>query len=247
DHPSAKRATARGTRPGGQVAVNPLSGPRLAARELWVEIPSRDGARPAWCYSDKPSYRAGETAVLCLSTNVECVGIRIYREDAGAERFYDSGPLQATFHDTPERAFEQGCDWPEFLRWDIPEALKSGGYIVEILDARAPDAPALGHHLLIIRARKRQPDTIALMAATSTLTAYNDLGGASHYYGLNTGLPRGRSPHLALNRPWARGQVWLPDGAPTAVNTDRPAKPGPARYEFIEWAFINGYTRYYAI
>src|SRR5699024_12564629 len=35
--------------------------------------------------------------------------------------------------------------------------------------------------------------------------------------------------------------------APTADNTDRPAKPGPARYEFIEWAFINGYTRYYAI
>lgn len=244
---SAKRTTTRGTRPGGLIAVNPLSGPRLAARELWVEVPRQDGAHAAWCYSDRPSYRTGETAVLFLSANVEDVVIRIYRDDAMAERIYDSGPLQAKFHDVPERAFEQGCHWPEFLRWNIPQELKSGGYIVEILDANAIDAPALGHHLLIIRSDKRHPHTIALVAATSTWTAYNDWGGASHYYGLNTGLPRGRSPHLALNRPWARGQVWLPDGAPTAVNTHRPTKPGPARYEFIEWAFIHGYTRYYAI
>jgi hypothetical protein len=87
--------------------------------------------------------------------------------------------MAASFHPAPERSYETGCDWPAFYKWRIPSNLKSGGFLVEIVDQSGPGRKVLGHHLLIIRSQKRQPGTIALVAATSTWTAYNDWGGVS--------------------------------------------------------------------
>lgn len=130
------------------------------------------------------------------------------------------------------------------MQWSIPADAEQGGYIVEILDGADS---VIGHHLFIVKALRKRADALVLVAATSTWAAYNDWGGANHYFGLHPGTPRGRSPLLSAQRPWARGQVWLPEGAPRCINATRPRKPGPARYEFIEWASLNGYAKYYAL
>lgn len=236
-----------GARPGGERVTETISGPRTGTRELWVEVPRADGHPAAWCYSDQRSYRAGQSAGLRVSSTVDVIVIRIYRDSVHRPLVFTSGPLTAKFHPAPHRAFEVGCDWPVLLTWDIPQDLASGGYLVEISAATGPSHTVLGHDLLIVRACQKALGTMALVAATSTWTAYNEWGGANHYHGINEGTPRGRSPYLAKKRPWARGQIWLPDGAPRSVNSTRPNRPGPARYDSIEWAYVNGYTRYCSV
>ncbi len=239
--------SARGGRPGAEIVPSIISGPRRAAREMWVEIPDQTGLPAAWCYSDRRAYRAGDTVTLFLSTTAKAVRLRIYRDAATPTAVHSTGALPAQFHKAPDRAYEAGCGWPVFLTWVAPPDLPSGGYLIEISDAETPANGVLGHHLIILRAQSRAAGAIALVAATSTWAAYNDWGGANHYYGLNPGAPRGRSPLLSTQRPWARGQVWLPPDAPRSVNAHRPTQPGPARYEFVEWAFINGFSKYYPL
>lgn len=238
-----KNPAARGERPGANVTVSQTSGPRQAARETWVEVPSESGPAAAWCYSDRRAYSPGDSVCLYLSSNCPQVSLRIYRDGAIARTLHTTGSLDARFHPLPERAYEHGCHWPVFLQWPIPVDAEQGGYIVEVRDGAGS---VLGHHLFIVKALRKRADALVLVAATSTWAAYNDWGGANHYFGLHPGTPRGRSPLLSAQRPWARGQVWLPDDAPRCVNATRPRKPGPARYEFIEWAGLNGYAKYYA-
>ena len=234
----------RGERPGGPVPVSRLSGPRNAAREIWVEIPSAEGMACAWCYSDKRSYKVGERVNLHLSSNQLEVRLCISREGATPERVHQTGSMAASFHPAPERAYEQGCDWPVLSTWTIPADCDPGGYLVSIEDAAGA---ILGHHLFLVRPARPRSSALLLIAATSTWAAYNDWGGASHYYGIDPQSPRGRSPILSSRRPWARGQVWLPPDAPRAINAVRPKQPGAARYENVEWAFLQGYSKYYAI
>ena len=238
---------ARGQRPGGERLATPISGPRRGSRETWVEIPSPDGEKAAWCYSDKRAYRPGDIVTLHLSATVAKVSLTIRRDPGTDAAVFSSGIRDAQFHPVPDKVYAVGCGWPALLGWTIPEGLPSGGYLVEIRDETTMQREVIGHHLFIHRGHVRTPGALALVAATSTWSAYNDWGGASHYYGTNPEAPRGRATHLAALRPWARGQVWLPPGAPRSVNANRPRTPGPARYENVEWAFINGYTRYYAL
>jgi hypothetical protein len=238
---------ARGERPGGDRLASVISGPRRGARETWVEIPSLDGEKAAWCYSDRRAYGPGDTVTLFLSTTVKAVSLTIARDPGKEPAIFSSGVRDAQFFAVPDKSYEVGCGWPAFLTWTIPDDLPSGGYLVEIRDETSAQREVIGHHLFIHRRRVRTPGALALVASTSTWSAYNDWGGANHYYGTNAGLPRGRAPLLSALRPWARGQVWLPAGAPRSVNQVRPTKPGPARYDCIEWAFINGFTRYYSL
>jgi hypothetical protein len=238
---------ARGQRPGGDRLATVISGPRRGARETWVEIPSLDGEKAAWCYSDRRAYGPGDTLTLYVSTTVKQVSLTIRPDPRKGDAVFSSGVMDAAFHPVPAQVYEAGCGWPAFLTWTIPAELEPGGYLVEIRDESAIAREVLGHHLFFYRRRTRTPGALALVAATSTWSAYNDWGGANHYYGTNPERPRGRATHLSALRPWARGQVWLPQGAPRSVNHIRPSKPGPARYDSVEWAYINGFTRYYAL
>jgi peptide methionine sulfoxide reductase MsrB len=238
---------ARGERPGGDRPASVISGPRRGARETWVEIPSPDGEKAAWCYSDRRAYGPGDTVTLFLSATVKAVSLTISRDPGHEPAVFSSGVRDAQFFAVPDKCYEVGCGWPAFLTWTIPDDLDSGGYLVEIRDETSAQREVIGHHLFFHRRRARTPGALALVASTSTWSAYNDWGGANHYYGTNAALPRGRAPLLSALRPWARGQVWLPAGAPRSVNQLRPTKPGPARYDCIEWAFINGFTRYYSL
>lgn len=230
--------------PFAEVGVGEISGRRQGGRETWVEIPAPDGPAAAWCYSDKHSYRPGETVRLHLSSNIDRVALRIGRDDGSSEPVLHTCAAQAHFHPMPDRAYESGCDWPVFSEWTIPALAQPGAYLVEAID---PMGMVVGHHLFFIKPIRQRAGALALVVATSTWTAYNDWGGASHYYGLHPGSPRGRSPRLAVRRPWARGQIWLPSDAPRSINSQRPSRPGPARYEFIEWASVNGFSKYYAL
>ncbi|KAK5273276.1 hypothetical protein LTR96_002908 [Exophiala xenobiotica] len=238
--------TARGLRPGSPGLADTIPGQRLAAQEFWVEIPSPSAAPAAWCYSDQRVYSPGEVVHLHVSSNISTVRIRIYRDGLTQETYNIAEDVAVSFQTIPDRAYEVGCSWPISSSWTIPKDAKSGGYVVEVSDGSIATPRLLGHHFFIIRADTHAPHTIALVAATSTWTAYNDFGGANHYFGVNAGRPRGRSPILSTLRPWARGQIWLPPGVPRIVNETRPTAPGPARYEFVESAYMNGYNKYYA-
>jgi hypothetical protein len=235
---------ARVQRPGGERLATVISGPRRGAHETWVEVPSPDGERAAWGYSDRRSYHAGDRVTLFLSATVERASIRILRDGLKREVVHESGQVAVRFQPVPDRVYAVGCDWSPTLTWSIPEELRSGGYLVEILDETSAKREVIGHHLFIVRGKIRAPGTMAVVAATSTWNAYNDWGGASHYYGIEGSAPRGRSPYLSEKRPWARGQVWQPSGAPRAINESRPRQPEISRFECVEWAFINGYSRY---
>jgi len=226
------------------VVVGQISGPRHGGRETWVEVPVPGGPPAAWCYSDRRSYRPGETVQLHLSSNVDRIALRIRRDDAVSAPVHQTRPAQAAFHALPDRAYERGCDWPVFSEWIVPAEVLPGAYLVEMV---GPDGAVLGHHLFFVRPLHQRTGALALVAATATWAAYNDWGGANHYYGLHPGSPRGRSPRLSPHRPWARGQAWLPPGAPRSMNSQRPTGPGPARYEFIEWASVHGFSKYYAL
>lgn len=227
-----------------EIAVQQASGPRQGARETWVEVPSRNGAIAAWCYTDRRSYLPNETVHLHVSSNCDRVGLKIYRDGANRLLMHQTGVGAAGFHPAPDGAYEYGCDWPVFAQWTLPADTPSGACIVEVVDANG--AP-LGHHVFIVRARHKREHALVLVAATSTWAAYNDWGGANHYFGIHPGTPRGRAPILSARRPWARGQAWLPSDAPRSINTRRPGRAGPARYEFIEWAAAHGFSKYYAL
>ncbi|AMS45456.1 N,N-dimethylformamidase beta subunit family domain-containing protein [Aminobacter aminovorans] len=234
-------------RPGkGAWPPRSISGGGTAARSTWAEIPSSDGAPAAWCYTDQRSYRSGETAHLFISGTVSSVDLRIYKDgDAPSDKTSWTN-VAILFQPVPESSFSTGMGWQKTVSIDLA-GYEPGAYIVELREAGAScKNSALAHHIFFVRATVADPAALLLIAATSTWTAYNDFGGASHYRGFNPDYPLGASPKLSTERPWARGQVWLPDGAPRVAVPLRSSKPTPPRYEWLDWAYANGYTRYYA-
>jgi hypothetical protein len=96
---------------------------------------------------------------------------------------------------------------------------------------------------------------LAVILATYTWQEYNDWGGGSGYSRDPTpgegaavaGLGDQRSldgfcPRLSYDRPWARGFIRLPVGAPRASLKHPPPIGWAPRYEQQEWAYANGYS-----
>src|SRR4051812_676404 len=108
---------ARGQRPGGDRLASVISGPRRGARETWVEIPSVDGEKAAWCYSDRRTYAPGDTVHLHLSATVTQVSLTIARDPGDGEVVFASGIRDAQFFAVPDKVYEAGCGWPVFLDW----------------------------------------------------------------------------------------------------------------------------------
>ncbi|GAB3561535.1 hypothetical protein GCM10027445_00450 [Amycolatopsis endophytica] len=239
--------TANGSRPGGDITPEVVSGLPPGAQRVWVEIPHEAGHPAAWCYSDKRSYLPGEEVDLYISTTAAELELRIYRDGWHETTVHTERLASAGFQPVPADAYQSGCDWRVTTSWILPATLRPGPYLVELRDAhQPPDARPLGHHFFVVRNPEQRPGALVQVLATCTWSAYNDWGGASHYFGVHPGTARGRSPVLSARRPWARGQVWLPGNAPRMVNAHRPTGPQPPRYEFAEWAYLNGYAKYYA-
>ncbi|MEZ5775980.1 MAG: DUF6605 domain-containing protein [Hyphomicrobiaceae bacterium] len=76
--------------------------------------------------------------------------------------------------------------------------------------------------------------------------AYNDWGGSNHYEGI-TGPGRNLySPRVSMLRPFSRGFVVLPEGAPRVPLRTPPALGAALRHPHMEWAYANGYSKKYA-
>ncbi len=235
---------ALGDRPGGDVDAQQTSGSSVGARKQWVEVPKPGGNDGAWCYSDKRSYIQNDIVTLHISSTQSDIQLKIYRDGFNKSLVYDTSLHDVQFQEVPKEAYANGCNWAPTLR--VPASWEPGAYLVELTGATENKDKVLGHHLFVVKPRKPRENAIALVASTSTWAAYNDWGGASHYFGIDPRFLRGRSPVLHTQRPWARGQIWLPDDAPRVVNEKRMKSPSPIRYEAIEWAYLNGFAKLYS-
>ena len=51
---------------------------------------------------------------------------------------------------------------------------------------------------------------------------------------------------MSLHRPWTRGAVWLPEGAPRIPISPPPGPLAAPRYPIKEWSYTHGFGYYYA-
>jgi hypothetical protein len=213
-------------------------------RDLWANGIDHESDSFIWAYTDRHSYSPGEAVDIKVSSTFPNLRVEIYRDGHRQERVFEHDVAGAMRHPAPPASFEEGCHWPALLSWQIPTDAQSGAYVVR-MSAHADDREYVSHHLIIVRPLRRQGDFL-LVAATCTWVAYNDWGGGSSYYGNNDNFYNGFEPRLAIARPWTRGMVWLPEGAPRKVSRTRARLGDVARYESTEWALLNGYSKQYS-
>ena len=214
----------------------------------WYEAPREDPAVPeVYTYTDDISFAPGEE-VAFRSSSTAAWSLEVYRDGVRPARVHLAENLPAAFHAMPDRAYRDGCGWPVAHRWRLPEDMPSGFYRVVSSCDLGNGSRFVQHHFFVVRPADPAPgrERFLLLLPTATWLAYNDWGGSNAYDGI--GGPDGRqfSPVLSYARPWTRGLVWLPPGAPRLCD---PVKRGPweaPRYPTKEWAFTNGFAQYYA-
>lgn len=212
----------------------------------YFEAAADDPSVPqVWCYTDRFSYRPGDTVTLHVSTTAASYDLKVVRDGLEPRVVYERRGLAGAFHLAPPDCSVKGCGWPPALSFEVERAWPCGVYVVTATIA-APDGRAISQdHLFIVRAQTGRPTAPFLFVlTTSTWLAYNDWGGSNHYEGL-TG-PKGDqfSPVVCTLRPWAKGFVKLPPDAPHIPHASPPG--GPPRYPHMEWAHRNGYSKKYA-
>jgi hypothetical protein len=215
----------------------------------FYEFPSSDRAEPeVWCYTDQLSYAAGETVAFHVSTSADLYVIEISRDGKQTETVYRSADLPGEWQATPHDASVNGCGWRATHQWRIPESATSGGYIVTTRIRGSNDEEIRHHHFFVIRPSSRnREDRLLLICSTSTWIAYNGWGGSSHYEGNVKGADVNEmSPILSTQRPWARGQIVLPKGAPRVTLPTTAEMRDVPRYPPLEWAYMHGYAKYYS-
>ena len=200
-----------------------------------------------WCYTDALAYPPGAIARLCVSSTVPRYRLVIMRDGASPLPVLEREVRDARWQDAPEQCSVLGCGWAPSLEFRIGEDWPSGAYRITLTAEGAAGNELSAHHLFIVRPPPGpKPQRILQVAATGTWTAYNTWGGSNHYQGI-TGPKRNQyATAVSLERPWCRGFVVLPEGAPR-VPLEVESPPGAApRYPHMEWAFANGYSNKYA-
>lgn len=221
---------------------------REAVRGHWYEYPGMHGDRgEVWCYTDRLSYRPGETVRVHLSSTVARVDLTIGRDGATWQPQLTFTDIAAHWHDTPDQCSVTGCDWPDAHSFRIPDDWPSGGYRVTATIRGRGGKSLRCHHLFIVTPGHAAAEgRLLLVAATGTWTAYNTWGGSNHYQGI-TGAGRDQyAPVLSLERPFGYGFVVLPPDAPRIPLRFDPPPGSAPRYPHIEWARAHGYSKKYA-
>ncbi|MBV6306332.1 GldG family protein [Candidimonas humi] len=216
----------------------------------WYEAPREDPALPEiYVYTDAMSYAPGDEVAFHASCTAARWTLEVWRDGARPQCVYKADDVAGRFTPMPKQAYRDGCDWPVALRWRLPEDAASGFYRVASWCARADGSRFLQHHFFVVRPRTATASSgkkFLFLISTATWTAYNDWGGANAYDGIDGADGKQFSPVLSNQRPWTRGLVWLPPGAPRLCD---PLPRGPweaPRYPTKEWAYTNGYAQYYA-
>jgi hypothetical protein len=155
--------------------------------------------------------------------------------------------LSARWQDTPDQCSVTGCGWQACFEFRVEESWPSGAYRVTLTAQGRDGNPVLCHHVFIVRplpgSKRRR---ILQVAATGTWLAYNTWGGSNAYDGI-TGPNRNEYARMvSTQRPWCRGFVVLPPGAPRVpLEVSMPPKTVP-RYPHMEWALATGHSKKYA-
>lgn len=199
-----------------------------------------------WAYTGQPSYAAGESLTLHVSTDAPSVVVRIFRDghrdgarDLAAVQFEVAGTVR---HPIPPDASVNGCQWPATITWPLPHDWPSGGYLVTV-SGTSDGRPMSTDAFFVLRPPPSARAPLALIAATYTWCAYNDWGGQCFYAGV---AERGSAPArtLSLLRPWARGQLRLPVGAPSMRVTGHVPRGWAVRHPYSQWALATGHSHW---
>jgi len=218
-----------------------------AVLENVYECTSRDPDElEVWCYTDRLSYAPGDTVRFHVNTTAERYDLEIVRDGLRPETVHRAEGLAGALHPTPEDCSANGCDWPVSHAFTLPRNWRSGGYIVHTRVRRGEQA--FDHrHLFILRCGgDNLKANMVLVCATGTWIAYNEWGGSNYYEGITGPGGNEFSTRLSIHRPWSRGFVWHPKGAPRIALAQPPAMGAAPRYPHMEWSFANGYSIRYA-
>lgn len=214
----------------------------------WYETPGMDGARgEIWCYSDRLSYRPGDTLTLFISATAPRWRLDVVRDGAIETPMLSLTGEGARWQETPDQCSVTGCGWQASHSFAIPADWPSGAYRLTLTADGREGAAIACHHLIVVRPLPgRRPGRILQIAATGSWTAYNTWGGSNHYQGI-TGANRDQfAPVVSLERPWARGFVVLPPEAPRVPLTVAMPPATVPRYPHMEWAYATGHSKKYA-
>jgi hypothetical protein len=204
----------------------------------YFQVASNDPARPqVWGYSGALSYAPGDRLSLHVMSHLPRAGLTIMRDGLIPETLLET-QVDAGFCPSPADCSTQGCGWPETFDFRIPADWKSGVYVFTLT--------VEGHSsqgMFVVRAA-RPAARILVLLCTGTWAAYNDWGGSNHYQGLTGPQGADFAPHVSLLRPWAKGFVRWPDGAPRIPHAS-PLLSRP-RYPHMDYARARGISKKYA-
>jgi hypothetical protein len=221
---------------------------RLAVRSTYYEYPGMDGERgEIWCYTDRFSYPPGDEATLFVSSTAPHFTMEIARDGGTETPVLSRSAITSFWQETPDQCSVEGCGWKATASIRIGSDWPSGAYRVTLTAEGRDGHPIRCHHIFIVRPLPgKHKGRILQVAATGTWTAYNTWGGSNHYEGI-TGPNRNQFAHtVSTQRPWCRGFVVLPQGAPRIpLEISMPPLTVP-RYPHMEWAYATGHSKKYA-
>ncbi len=212
------------------------------------EFPRNDPARcEIFAYCDRLSYQPGETVQVHVHTNAPAYDLRVSCDSRSSDVVWCRSGVPGEVQSTPVDAYAVGCGWRAGVTIPIPAEWPSGFYLIALRTLDHAGQPATAEACFVVRpAAASASGRVLMVLATGTYVAYNDWGGANAYRRVEDGQPLDvPSTRLSLQRPWARGFLKLPPGAPR--HGDVPDLPPHAlpRYPWLEWAIANGYSRHY--
>ena len=232
----------------GPPSIGPMHADGGWADRRWYDAPRED---PVWVevhtYTDRMTYAPGDTVSLHSSTHAQRWSLEIIRDGLKPETVFHREDLPGVFHPAPANAYRAGCRWPQSLTWTIPTDARSGFYKVVSTCIRPDGGRYVQHHFFVVRPTPAtQSGRLLMILPTSTWMAYNDWGGASSYIGIDGPNGNAASPQLSFQRPWTRGIVWVPDGAPRICAAPVPDPLTAPRYHPKDWAWSHGFGYFYA-
>ncbi|ESX83771.1 N,N-dimethylformamidase beta subunit family domain-containing protein [Mesorhizobium sp. LNJC405B00] len=215
-------------------------------KTLYYETVFQDPAHlEVFTYTDRMSYQPGEMVRFHTSTTAERFDINIVRDGIWPQEIARIEGISGQSVGLRDRFYERGCDWPESQTWRVPDDAPAGFYIATS-GASKGDVHREQEHGFFVLPREDQRKEILLVSATGTWRAYNDWGGYSHYVGHNLTDGWHFAPKVTLHRPWARGFIWLPPGAPRKAAKQPTPVRSPPRYLQDEFACSRGFSKFYA-
>ncbi|NNC80463.1 MAG: hypothetical protein HKN94_09960 [Acidimicrobiales bacterium] len=222
----------------------------------WLEAIEADNqsddptALEIWGYTGQPSYGPGDTLELHVSTTASTWGFEIWRDGAEFEQLHEVSGLGGDRQETPDDVVGAGCGWPVGATFEIPDDWPSGGYLIVFRGEKDGVEVSQDGFFVLRAAEPGVKSRLAMIVATYSWQEYNDWGGGCGYFSdefidhsMDPLEVREKSfkPRLSLHRPWSRGLIRTPVGAPRLAQPPLPfgaAVGVPA----ADWAISNGYS-----